>query len=60
MSWATNDSIITDINNRISQIIDGVTSINTNRGHVDFFKYGVKIDKITHTIKASSVISETC
>ena len=50
MSRATNDPIITDINNRISQITDGVTTIKTDR-EVKFFRYGIEIDEVTHAIK---------
>ena len=50
MSRATNDPIITDINNRISQITDGVTAIKTDRV-VKFFRYGIETDEIAHTIK---------
>ena len=54
MSRATNDPIITDINNCISQINDGVTAIKTDR-EVKFFRYGIEIDEITHTVKTVAI-----
>ena len=50
MSRATNEPILTDINNRIAQIIDGFTNIKTDRV-VKFFTYGIETDEISHTVK---------